>query len=86
MKKGFDYPSDKEIRYTPCIKLNLSTAFLKLLFPHVRTPADFSEKNFVRLGFRPAMKMHYTIRYQLGLMNEQFQGKYLPALRIRQEA
>lgn len=58
MKKGFDYPSDKEIRYTPCIKLNLSTA------------ADISEKDFVRFCFRPAMKMRYTIRYQMGLAYE----------------
>lgn len=79
-----EVPSGSDERDTEAIK-RISTAFLKLLFPCVRTPADISEKDFMRYCFRPAMKMRYTIRYQMGLMNEQYRGKDLPALKIRME-
>ena len=80
-----EVPSGADERDTEAVK-RISTALVKLLFPNVRTPADISEKDFVRYCFRPAMKMRYTIRYQMGLMNEQYRGKDLPALTIRKEA
>lgn len=80
-----EVPSGSDERDTEAIK-RISTAFVKLLFPNVRTPADILEKDFVRYCFRPAIKMRYTIRYQMGLMNEQYRGKDLPALKIRKEA
>ena len=77
-----EVPPGSYERDTEAVKL-ISTAFLKLLFPNVRTPTDISERDFVRFCFRPAMKMRYTIRYQLGLMNEQYRGKDLPVFKIR---
>ena len=80
-----EVPSGSDERDTEAVK-RVSTALLKLLFPNVRTPADIAEADFNRYCFRPAMKMRYTIRYQLGLMNEQYRGKDLPALKIRKGA
>lgn len=80
-----EVPSGSDERDTEAVK-RISTALLKLLFPNVRTPADISGSDFNRYCFRPAMKMRYTIRYQMGLMNEQFRGKDLPAFKVRKEA
>ena len=74
-------PPGSDERDTEAIK-RVSTALLKLLFPNVRDPKDISVSDFSLYCFRPAMKMRYTIRYQLGLMNEQFR-KDLPSLKIR---
>lgn len=77
-----EVPAGADERDTEAVK-RVSTAYLKLLFPHVRTPADISEPEFARYCFRPAMKMRYTVRYQMGLMNEQYRGKELPALKVK---
>ena len=80
-----EVPAGSDERDVEAVK-RVSTALLKLLFPNVRDPMDISEVDFSRYCFRPAMKMRYTIRYQLGLMNEQYRGKDLPALKIRKGA
>ena len=77
-----EVPSGSDERDTGAVK-RLTTALLKLLFPNVRTPADISEMDFKQYCFRPAMQMRETIRYQLGLMNEQYRGKDLPNLKVR---
>lgn len=80
-----EVPPGADERDTEAVK-RVATAYLKLLFPHVRTPSDISEAEFSRYCFRPAMKMRYTIKFQMGLMNEQYRGKDLPALKIRRGA
>lgn len=77
-----EVPAGADERDTESVK-RVSTAYLKLLFPHVRKVSDITEAEFSRYCFRPAMKMRYTIKYQMGLMNEQYRGKDLPALKIR---
>lgn len=79
-----EVPSGSDERDTEAVK-RISTALLKLLFPNVRTPADIQEREFTRYCFRPAMKMRHTIRYQMGLMNDQYRGKDLPMLKVRKE-
>ena len=85
MDELIEVPAGSDERDVEAVK-RVSTALLKLLFPNVRDPMDISEVDFSRYCFRPAMKMRYTIRYQLGLMNEQYRGKDLPALKIRKGA
>ena len=80
-----DHRNEAAWRDAEAVK-RVATAYLKLLFPHVRTPSDISDAEFSRYCFRPAMKMRYTIKVQMGLMNEQYRGKDLPALKIRKEA
>ena len=82
--ESIEVPSGSDERDTEAVK-RIATALLKLLFPHVRTQEDISEMDFNRYCLRPAMKMRYTIKYQMGLMNEQYRGKDLPALRFRKE-
>ena len=77
-----EVPPGADERDTESVK-RVASAYLKVLFPNVRTPADISESDFTRYCFRPAMKMRYTIKYQMGLMAEQHKGKDLPALKVR---
>lgn len=80
-----ELPAGADVRDTEAVK-RVATAYLKLLFPHVRKVEDVNESEFSRYCFRPAMKMRYTIKYQMGMMNEQYRGKELPALKIRKFA
>lgn len=77
-----EVPPGADERDTEAVK-RLAAAHLKLLFPNVRSPEDVDEREFVRYCLRPAMRMRSTIRWQMGLMNNQYRGKDLPALKVR---
>lgn len=77
-----EVPPGSDERDTEAVK-RLAAAHLKLLFPNVRSPQDVDEREFVRYCLRPAMRMRSTIRWQMGLMNSQYRGKDLPALKVR---
>lgn len=62
----------------------ICTAFLKLLFPNVRSCNDISTRDFMRYCLRPAAKMRAIIKTQLGIINPgQFGGKSIPELSIK---
>ncbi len=77
-----EVPPGADERDTEAVK-RLAAAHLKLLFPNVRSPEDVDEREFVRYCLRPAMRMRSTIRWQMGLMNNQYRGRDLPALKVR---
>lgn len=77
-----EVPPGSDERDTEAVK-RLAAAHLKLLFPNVRSPEDVDEREFVRYCLRPAMRMRSTIRWQMGLMNNQYRGKDLSALKVR---
>lgn len=77
-----EVPNGADTRDTEAVK-RIATAYLKLLFPNVQHVDDISYADFTRYCFRPALQMRYTIRYQMGLMNEQHQGKDLPPFKVR---
>ncbi|MCL1879757.1 MAG: BREX system Lon protease-like protein BrxL [Actinomycetia bacterium] len=64
----------------------IATAYLKLLFPHVRSAADISALEFKRYCLNRAKKMRGTIRYQLGLLDVEYRGKDLPSFSIRPDS
>lgn len=72
-----EYPEDTDTRHTEAIK-RLSTAFLKLLFPHVRNVEDVDEREFERYCLRPARLMRRIILKQLALIDREYAGKDLP--------
>ncbi|HJJ32939.1 MAG TPA: BREX system Lon protease-like protein BrxL [Methanocorpusculum sp.] len=77
-------PDEADTRDTEAIK-RIATAYLKLLFPNVRSPSDISVWNFKQYCLDPACKMRDIIKYQLGLLDEEFRGKDIPAFRITNE-
>lgn len=77
-------PPKSDTRDTEAVK-RLATAYLKLLFPHVRSPGDIAERDFRRYCMRRAMAMRSTIKWQLGLIDREFAGKDIPQFTLRSE-
>lgn len=75
------YPEDADTRHTEAVK-RISTAFLKLLFPHVRSLEDINPFEFERYCLRPARLMRKIILKQLALIDREYAGKDLPKYTI----
>ncbi|XOQ52598.1 MAG: ATP-dependent Lon protease [Succiniclasticum sp.] len=77
-------PDGADTRDTEAIK-RICTAYLKLLFPNVRSASDISADDFERFCLGRARIMRDTIKFQLGLLDEEYKGKDIPALTVRGE-
>ena len=76
-----DYPDNADTRNTEAVK-RIATAFLKLLFPNVRSEKDIKENEFMQYCLRPAIKMRGIILKQMGMVDEQYRGKNMPTFKI----
>ncbi len=76
-----DMPSKADTRDTEAIK-RICTAYLKLLFPHVRRPQDITSRDFNRYCLQPAMDMRAIIRIQMGIADEKEAGKAVPSFSV----
>ncbi|MEG1300778.1 MAG: BREX system Lon protease-like protein BrxL [Erysipelotrichaceae bacterium] len=74
-------PEKSDTRDTEAVK-RLSTAFLKLIFPNVRTKYDISKEDFTKFCLYPACKMRETIIKQLGIMDIEFRNRKLPTFEL----
>ena len=74
-------PEGADTRDTEAVK-RIATAYLKLLFPNVRSTKDIEPRVFKRYCFDRARRMRDTIKYQLGLLDVEYEGKDLPSYRI----
>lgn len=74
-------PEGADTRDTEAVK-RIATAYLKLIFPHVRHVDDITPREFKRCCFDRARRMRDTIRYQLGLLDAEYAGKDLPPFKI----
>lgn len=79
-----DVPDDAYTRDTEAVK-RIATAYLKLLFPHVRTTADVNPKEFKRYCLTPACKMRRIIRMQISMFDSSYNSE-LPQFTIREVA
>ena len=79
-----DVPPKADTRDTEAVK-RIATAFLKLLFPNVRTVEDVDPKEFLVYCLRPAIEMRGIIRIQLGIMDTEYKGKDIPDLKLKEE-
>lgn len=72
------------VRHTEAVK-RLSTAYLKLLFPNVRTVNDINPREFMRYCLRPAINMRKIIWRQLSILDEEYrnEGKQMPTFSLR---
>ncbi len=77
-------PPKSDTRDTEAVK-RIATAYLKLLFPNVRTPQDITERDFRRYCLRRATSMRATIKWQMGLIDREFAGKDVPQFTLRSE-
>ena len=77
-----DYPENADTRDTEAVK-RIATAYLKLLFPHVRSAKDVDAREFNRYCLMPAKKMRQIIVQQMGMVDLQYKGKNVPTFTIR---
>lgn len=77
-----DYPSNADTRNTEAVK-RIATAYLKLLFPHVRSVEDINVREFTTYCLRPAKEMRGIIVKQMGMVDTQYKGKNVPTFTIR---
>lgn len=77
-----EVPDAADTRDTEAVK-RIATAYLKLLFPHVRSANDITAREFKRYCLDRARKMRDTIKYQLGLLDAEYRGKDIPAFSVR---
>lgn len=77
-----EVPEHSDTRDTEAVK-RICTAFLKLLFPNVRSIYDIESCDFNRYCLRPATKMRRIIKMQLGILDPEFKGKDVPAFSVR---
>lgn len=76
-------PAQSDTRDTEAVK-RITTAYLKLFFPHVRTVQDVDMREFKQYCLRPATKMRQIIKRQLGILDVEFKGKDVPSFSVRQ--
>lgn len=77
-----EVPERADTRDTEAIK-RIVTAYMKLLFPNARSAQDVDLREFQRYCLRPATKMRYIIKKQLGILDVEFQGKEVPEFTVR---
>ncbi len=77
-----EVPETADTRDTEAVK-RIATAYLKLLFPQVRSTNDITAREFKRYCLDRARKMRDTIKCQLGLLDIEYSGKDLPAFSVR---
>lgn len=78
-----EYPSNSDTRDTEAVK-RIATAYLKLLFPHVRSVKDINAHEFNTYCLIPAKKMRQIIVKQMGMIDLQYKGKNVPTFTIRE--
>jgi len=74
-------PEASDTRDTEAVK-RIATAYLKLLFPHVRSPYDIDPQEFKRYCLKRAMSMRHHIKLQLGILDDEYKGKNIPAFTV----
>lgn len=72
------------VRHTEAVK-RIATAYLKLLFPNVRSAADVDPKLFLRYCLRPAINMRRIIWRQLSILDKEYQNedRQMPMFSLR---
>lgn len=78
-----EVPDKSDTRDTEAVK-RITTAYLKLLFPNVRTAQDISAPDFKRYCLQRAYRMRDIIKTQLGLLDSEYKGKDVPVFGIRE--
>lgn len=76
-----ELPKNADTRDTEAIK-RICTAFLKLLFPHVRRSIELVAGEFNKYCLQPAMEMRRVIKTQLGIIDSEFLGKDIPNITV----
>lgn len=77
-----EVPERADTRDTEAVK-RITTAYLKLLFPNVRSAADVNTGEFMQYCLRPARSMRQIIKRQMGILDSEFRGADVPVYGVR---
>ncbi|MFI3251185.1 MAG: BREX system Lon protease-like protein BrxL [Eubacteriales bacterium] len=80
-----EVPEAADTRDTEAVK-RIATAYLKLLFPHIRSAEDITAREFKRYCLDRARRMRGTIKYQLGILDIEYRGKDIPTFSVRPDS
>ena len=83
VERTIEVPEHADTRDTEAIK-RMATAYLKLLFPHVRSEFDIDKMEFRDYCLLPAMKMRRIIKLQQGMIDSEYKGKDVPFLMVKE--
>jgi ATP-dependent Lon protease len=78
-----EVPDASDTRDTEAVK-RITTAYLKLLFPNVRSASEISASDFKRYCLQRAYRMRDTIKTQLGILDSEYKGKDVPVFGIKE--
>jgi len=78
-----EVPDASDTRDTEAVK-RIATAYLKLLFPNVRSANEISAADFKRYCLQRAYRMRDTIKTQLGILDSEYKGKDVPVFGVKE--
>lgn len=81
VKDMLDIPKNSDTRDTNAI-IKLTTGYMKLLFPHVKTVNDISKEEFETYCFAPAFQKRRIVRRQLSIMDPEYTD-VMPNITVR---
>jgi ATP-dependent Lon protease len=76
-------PKGADTRDTEAVK-RICTAYMKLLFPNIRSARDIPTRDFRKYCLLPAMNMRGIIRIQMGYADEKHAGQTVPDFTIKE--
>jgi len=76
-----EVPPKADTRDTKAI-IRIATAYLKLLFPHVRSVNEMDREDFEEYCLKPAMHMRGIIKHQISLIDQEFTDE-LPDIKVK---
>lgn len=76
-----EVPKCADTRDTTAI-IRLATAYMKILFPHVKSTDDIAREEFETYCFRPAYEKRKIVRTQLSIADMEYSPK-MPDIRVR---
>ena len=82
VEEMLEVPPKADTRDTEAIR-KICTAYMKLLFPHIRDASEMSPFEFDCYCLQPAIEMRSIIRGQMGLVDSNEAGKTVPEIRTR---
>ncbi|NLJ56154.1 MAG: BREX system Lon protease-like protein BrxL [Firmicutes bacterium] len=74
-------PRSSDTRDTTAIK-RICSGFMKLLFPHIKSPDDVNPEDFMKYCLEPALEMRSTIKRQLHIMDGEYSNE-IPKIALR---
>ncbi len=77
-----DIPRNADTRDTTAI-IRLATAYMKILFPHVRSVSDITKEEFETYCFKPAYEKRKIIRTQLSISDMEYSPK-MPDIKVKE--